>query len=458
MAKVLFISIILHLFVALLGLSFLQVIFYRKKILLSEAMPYSWLSGAVLIYLLGMVFVKLEIFLNTWNYLILLLGMVIIALAFLKNKKNPVIFDSHDAIKLTDFKWFHYLILFYIAFHLILIGYIGFTNPVIDSDATYEFSYISLAKNIYQQLPYTEIMTIYSPHMEFNTGPSILVAWTNMFFFRWFDSLIVTSWIFALLSMILIMFFLIHRLTKNLTYALVFSLFVSIVPLANIHVFRSGYNDLFLASFFFFAVSVLTSAILGKAKNSFFILLFMVSLLGLILTKLEGLIYSGFLVFFAFGYFFRVYRDVPWKKILMVQGMLFFSGFIIYFLSMDVILKVFNLPARLKLFFSRGYDSRAVSKFFAFIFSWGSFTIIWWLYFFSVGFLFVKRTALEARIMTAYSLVIFLFLFYFSCFTGNVENTLQATNVSRFFLQIIGITFTVFALFLRETKRIIEIS
>ena len=80
----------------------------------------------------------------------------------------------------------------------------------------------------------------------------------------------------------------------------------------------------------------------------------------------------------------------------------------------------------------------------------------WWLTIALAVGLTLNGKDVFTRLTGVYVLVLFLAIFYYSNFTGNVKFTLIGTNVSRFFIQLHVLFLLVYVLFARHLERVFD--
>jgi hypothetical protein len=435
------------------GLALFQIVSPMKKISLWPHLPYAWAAGVLYLFVMGGILVRIPIFEGTWHLPIVLLSGVLIGFAFIRRHKAPG--------KKTDasFKmsWVGSLFLGLLAFKIAAVFYVLMVNPVIDSDAANPFRWMGLAKlmglggSLSDHI--AELRQITIPRHEIPNfdrfSPPLLAAWTHLFLPRWHDSLVSLPWFFTYLSIIGTAFALIYRTTLNETAASLGTYFFASIPMISIHVVRPGYADVILTYYLIVALSFLLLMVrCGPSKP--LILFVIVATVGCMLSKREGVIWSGVLYLTLAGVVANKHYSISWIKILMAHLCLITIGWFLYYFVSDIIVQNFTLDHRYQWLFQKRYNPHALKAFFDSAFCRGSFNLCWWFVMLMSLFLMVRKTTEVSKVVTFSLFLFFLAVLYYTSFTGNIEATLAHTNVGRLLLQISGIFLPIYALFVKE--------
>jgi hypothetical protein len=447
MTSVFLISLSQQLFLVIVGLSLLQLVFYQNRLAITSNLPYAWGIGVVFLYIVGFILVRFALAPKSWHWIVLTIGIMIILFAgyfYLASEKTDI------ATWQWQLKWYDWLLFFLILIKLTLVLYSNLVNPVVDSDATNNYRHIGLAKYIAMGYPLSETMA-YKGGQSTMLSPPVLHSWLNMFQERWHDSVATMSCFFAYLSIIGITFVAAFKTTAKITPALISAYIISTIPLLNIHVIRAGYADILVSLFFAMGVSVLAltlNRIDNINKSHLFLLT--IAFIGAAMTKMEGTIWLGILIFFFIGVYAHHKNHFSWNKILIVQMGLIIVCFISYLISADWILKNVDMSLRLSWLFQKSYDPESFDMFFGFMYTWGAFGLFWWLLSILSFILLLTGKYAEARICVLYTFIFLAALFYFANFTGNVRHTISGTDVGRFLLQISTIFILVYTAFIKN--------
>ncbi|MFH1154079.1 MAG: hypothetical protein V1793_09685 [Pseudomonadota bacterium] len=424
------------------GTALLQVIAFRRKIRIWRILPSAWGMGMGLVYLTGYSCVKTGLGTGTWQMATLILfGILMGAGVFCRMGAR-----ASEPSAISPMTWYDMLIALVLVTKVLLIAYILVNNPVIDSDATNENRWMGLARFI--------DATGKLPIIHDRFGPSLLPLWVSTFLPRWHDSLVSLPWLFNFLAVIGLAGVTTLTITRNRTAALVVAYIYSAVPLISVHVIRPGYSDFLITYLLMAGLSPLVVAMhAGKRLSPMQMVMILCGLAACTLTKNEGIAWAALVFIMAAGYWCRSVLAVPWKTVLGIQAGFLVLGYIIYLFSSNYLYThtFKNAGGHLKYVFQKTFDTHALATFFQEVFLNGSFSLLWWLAgMAAVLLLLIRKSSLEARIITVYSCCFFLVVAYLASFTGNAISTLAGGNVGRFLLQISGTAVPLFALAAKE--------
>jgi hypothetical protein len=410
-------------------------------------MSYSFFVGIFFLYISAFFLVRLEISPGYWYGYTYIFGSIIIMLALYIHFKTT----KHYNTLHFNFTEFDYLLLFAIILIVVTLGYINIVNPVIDSDATQNYIHVGLAKYLFWQYPLSETNAYKGSHST-ELSPPILHAFVNMLQDRWHDSIATIHYFFIFIWILLLVFFTGIRNNVNIRLSLIAVFLIASIPISIVHAIRPGYGDMLSMIFFMLSISVLINVIYTKNISKLNLFLIFVSILGGYLSKMEWLIWGLWLVVVILSLYFNFYKNILWKKILFIQGVLLVVAFILYLLSAEWVYNNIDLPKRLSWMFDLQYNPASFERFFSYMFSVGGQGLIWWIYIISSLVLLIRSKNPTYKAITLYSFFLVLGVFYFSNFTFNITFTLQGTNVGRFFLQLAPLVILSYYLMILDIK------
>ncbi|MDD5217463.1 MAG: hypothetical protein PHN49_06165 [Candidatus Omnitrophica bacterium] len=445
MLKMFFVSLVTQAVLIMTGLSLLQIFSPRRKIRWLEYLPYAWGLGVVVLYIAGGMFVKMTFLRGAWHIAVLAFIAPVISAAFRIRKKTQA--PKEPFLTSGKFAWYEWLVTVLIAAKVISVLYVQMVNPVIDSDATHPDLWMGLAKVI------RDAGTL-APQVK-QTGyhfASLLPAWISMFLPRWHDSLVSLPWFFAYASMIGISFVSSCRILRSRFAALILAYLFASIPLAMIHVIRPGYSDLILSCFFLMGLSVIA---LGYTRTPaqnvpLWMSVAVLSALGGLLTKHEGVIWGCWMIAVWMGYYLHARRGWTWRKIFGSFLILGIAFYIIAIISVDFLQKMSFINDRFTRLLELRYQPGTMTAFMKMVFWRGSFNLWWWFIFLMVMTLWIKPSSSWAKAMALYVLAATGSVFYLACFTINVEYTMLGTNIARVLLQISGVFLPIYCFFVKE--------
>jgi len=463
-----FLAVLLsHFLLAASGLALMQLASPGRRLRWLACLPFAWPTGVVVLYAVGYLFVLAGWWSTHWNYAAIAVMLALAAAgAVLWLRAPPQPAAVMPVIKPRD-----WVLLALLAAKCAAVIYAALHYPVIDSDATNPYGYVSLAKRIGEGVVFPGGDTAHP------LGPSILAAWARMPLDRWYDSMIPVPWLFAWLSFIAIAAAACYRLTRHTTASLACAWLFASLPLAVNHALRPGFNDLLVACFFIAAVAVLCFFYLDKGKTARFWLVVAVACLVCgALTKAEGKVWLVLLLAVGLSYRLRAFRNYPWEKILRVQLIVVVAAWMLYLLATEIIHRIYLQNANVADFpdvhafvsehfaylgraaelLTRYYDPASFPAFFSALFGYGSFNVFWWLFVPMALFALLGRAEMGAKALVIYMLAVALFVFYVSNFTLSAQFTVMGTIVGRLFLQVSGIMLPVYCIFARQVLDIMS--
>ncbi len=440
MTSILSIALLTQLLLVLSGLALLQIANYKERIQILPLIPFAWGTGAVLLYLMGRIFVKSEWLLHDWHLVVaggMALLIIIGAFIYLRGPPGQ---NEIARIPLRSIRWYDALLITLILIKVILVTYICMVNSVTDSDATAMRGYVALAKKIGEGVSFSEVMDRGTGHTS-PLGPSLLSAWIRMFQDRWHDSIGSLPWLLAWLFGGGIAFITCDRLSRHLTASLACAYLFLSLPFATIHVIRSGFHDLLTMYFFIAGISVLSCTFLvGKKPGAAWLTAGMIAILGVALCKTEGKMWALFLAVMWINYYLLASSGIAWKKLIAAQLLLAAVALVVYYLAVDKeFLQGFE-NQRLRLMAPRAFEKEAFAMTVTIAYGSGSFGIWWWATGLAGIYLLVARKVPAMTKITAFFVFsILLAIVFFANFTENIQATLIGINVSRFLLQVAGL-------------------
>ena len=446
-------AVLLHFVIVFTGLACIQLASPYKRINLIKNTPFGWGIGVVFLYLLSNFFVRNEILLTSWHFLTFALMLIVITTGLWFHFKAPIIRNAKTPIRLNALD---ICILIFIAIKVSTITYIAFVNPIIDADAVSDQGYIPLAKAVAQGLPYSEILRTRISELHSAVSPTLLTAWSTMFFDRWHISFVALPWLFSYFSIIGLAFLAPFKITRNVTASLICSYIFSSVYLLIIHTIRPGYHDAFVTFYFIMMISITTVFTLQNTKcDTYCFTLILGAFIGLFLSKIGGKLFSVLFCLYWLNYYLCHYRKIRFYTLLKIESeILFVLVTSIILLNQNIIAPYFSHHGIVNIFATltpRMPHPRSFQQFSLHLFKWFSFGILWWLtlvlYFLN---LLKKKTNGEKALLLLVSIV-FLSVLYVCNFTVLAYSE-DATTTGRFYLQIIGLLIPCFCIFIRDSS------
>lgn len=441
------------LLLVLVGLSLMQFASPDEKLPVLESLPFAWGLGVLFLYIAGGLLVRLALPPNAWPWILVLLGVLTICCALrMRRASAPPVPQKSLPSSLSVYES---ILLALLSLKIGLVFIIAVTNPVIDADATGSNLWVGLAKRISwdgllgSNLPYT-----------FYLGPSLLPAWVAAFLPRWHDSLISLPWFVTYLAIIGVAYVAVNRAIGNRLAAMVLAYAYASLPLAVTHAIRPGYSDLIVSYFVIAGVAAAFQIInLNYCGTRKFNLIVIMSIAGSLLTKHEGIMWSGVIALVITSFYLVQTKGWTWKNIVVVESGAGFSFLTLVVLRPDIINRAW-IDIRIKQLLDFTYDSNAPLVFMQTLWNLGyatsrglaysSFHLIWWWFLLFSLSLWIKKAASQSKILVLYSTLPLLLVFYLASFTPNVKYTLLGTNVSRVALQISGFLLPLYCLFITE--------
>ena len=376
MTALLITNILSQVFLIFVGFSFIQLINIKNRISLLYDLPYAWGVGVIFLYLAAFPFVRFELSPNNWHLYILLIGLGIISIAgYSYSKATPSITTKID----WQPRWYDWLLIFVIVIKLLLLIYVNLVNPVVDSDATGNYRHVGLAKYIFMQHPLSDT-NAYKDAQSTELALPILHAWSNIFQDRWHDSIATIHYVFIFIWTLMFAGIIGIMQQIRLTFALLAIFIIASIPLLSIHVVRPGYADIVVMHFFMISIAVLFSIINKKSISNKNYFLLIVAILGMVLTKLEGVIWSAWMIIVVLSLYLNYQKNINWKTILTYQAILLIVGFGIYLVTADWVLRTIDLPVRVSWLFDLQYNPKSFDRFFSQMYSDGGQGLIWWIF------------------------------------------------------------------------------
>ena len=448
MFKVLTIALFTQTMIVLTGLAIMQITLPKKRLNnILYAIPYGWGIGSVVLYLFGYFFVYFEIFCKTWNYVALFFMLCTVCYAAFLYKKGEIVKPQNRA----NYKLFYYdyILIFLILIKIVLVTYICFTNPVMDSDALHLQGTIPIAKWIGTGMPITNLWEDGINSMITPLSVSILPAWTRMFLDRWYISFATIPWLFSYFSIIIISFFTVRRILKKITPAIICAYIISSLPILISHTIRPGYQDSSVAFFFMMAISIFTIFHFEDKKfNIFYINLIVFSLVGLFLTKIGGKFWTIFFIFFWLNHYLAQYKNKSLSKLILIEAISFLAFITIFGFLGNYLFKLTNIEL-FSLTFQSENCSTKIHDFFFLLSNFNTFNIfLWFVAFISLYTLFTARN-IKLNAIVLYSFAFIFSVFYVVSFTQYSEYSLNASVTFRFLLHITGIFLPLYISFLK---------
>lgn len=432
MLAVLALNLSVQMFLIFVGFSLLQMTNTKNKVSLFYDLPYAFGVGIVFLYIAAYPLVRFDLSPDYWHWYILLFGAAIIIFAgyfYVKADTNKVISAK------WQLRWFDWLLILLIIIKLALVIFGNLLNPVVDSDAVDAYRHVGLAKYIFMQYPLSATEA-YKAEVSTELSLPIWHAWSSMFQDRWYDSVATFHYVLAFIGALIMAGIIGIRQQIKPTFVLLAVFIIVSIPIAAMHIVRPGFADLMVMYFFMLAIAVLFAILDDKIITKSNVFLLVVAVLGMAMSKLEGIIWAIWAVIVVASWCFHYYKNVDWKTILLYQGVVLVVGFAGYLLVADWVFTTVNLPIRISWLFDLRYNPESFDRFFGYMYISGGQGLIWWIFsIFSVVVLLKSKSQTD-KTMVLYTLILMLGLFHFANFTANIGFTLNGTNVGRFLLQL----------------------
>ncbi|MBF0219842.1 MAG: hypothetical protein HQL49_10000 [Gammaproteobacteria bacterium] len=450
MINLVLLSLLLYAVVLFAGFGLLQLV-NRQRVNLWETLPFAWGVGVSLLYLLGYLFIKGELLITHWHYFTLLVLLLVGVAGMVRYKRAPLLELTAVPESALQTPWRRIASILLLALLLIKVLTViasALLMPVIDSDATNPAGYMTIAEKILLHIPLSQALAASDGYMRSQLGPSLLTAWGQLFVERWHISLAALPWILTYLFSGLLIYQMARKWTQSplmvlgLTYV-----FVSL-PLLTVHVIRIGFNDIFVMYFLLSGVMTLYHLYLqqptkkdGLAWSVASLLIFSAAL-GMTLSKLEGVVWAGWLVVIYLSITAHTLLGVRWKPLLALQVGIAAVLLAIYY-GIDPAFYDTLEQGRLNLLKPHAPELTAIAYTVKTLFTMGSFNLYWWLFVIFVLYGLFSQP-LEMRVFIFYMLSIFMSLMFFANLTANVTYTANGTSTGRFLLQISPIAIPIF--------------
>lgn len=387
-------------------------------------LAFGWAGTLTFLEFLGAIILRFHL---PWRMPIIfgIMGLAIISVFFLRSQK-PSETKAQTSSAIWDYADYILLGLLMILASLTVLG--ALISPTFDSDAANIDRWVGLSKQIYSIgfLP-NDLST------NDKLGPSILPLVPLLFSSRWHDVLAALPWAITYSFFPVAVFSFFRAQSKTRKLSLFFALFVTSIPILNGHTIRPGFSDILSGYLFLLGVMAL---VLGHWKHLIFISV------GLTLTKSEGMVWGLWLLIVQSIVYLQVKFRLQWRNIFFgFLGATLFS-FILYFSLADWILDNWDLDYRVRFALERKFNPDVFTAFYTLVFTQGTFHILWWIFLGGSIYYILnpqKNITTQNRVWGISSLILWLFVFYYCCFTGNIPLTLNGTNVGRFHLQLLGL-------------------
>lgn len=433
MTLILLKNLTIILFLIMTGFAIMQLILKENRISLLQYLPFSFPVGVIFVYIISYLPVHLNLMPESWHWFSLSLGLLVIIFGCYYYLKQPKLALSWD----LKFYFYDYFLVALILVKVFILIYINMVNPVVDSDATNPYRHVGLAKLFFWGYPIEET-TAYTSGRAVKISPSIMHTFINSFQLRWHDSVATIHYQFFYIFSLLMVIYAGLKLKIKPTFVLLAAYIFTTQPLVAIHVIRPGYADLLVMSYFMVALVALMSYFLSKQQSPDRLtwLLLFIAIFGMMSNKLEGIIASAWTIS-LFTFLFLVRRwHFNWLKLLAISTAIIFILYLVYFFIGDWLIQNFDLSVGTQVMLQKRYDPKAINAFFQQMFIGGGQGLVWWLFILCSILALFKTRKLEHRLLIGFAIVLVIAVFYFSCFTDNVQWTLNYTNVGRFLLQL----------------------
>ena len=434
-------ALVAPMILVLFGGALYQLCYPRKRISLLEALSFGWGLGLVLLYLLGLGLAQLKIPLVYLTTIIVPITGLTLLVAFLKTRGC-----NRTQTVATNWNLLTVGIFVLICMKLLLILSLSLSNPIVDSDAADQGRWMGRAKTISMQ----EFVVASTPSSE-KLSPSLIPIWSALFLSRWHDSLVAIPWWFTLIAFLSIICDTAFRMTNDWTYSLGLSGLFLTLPLLSVHVIRPGWSDLIVAYLLAASLSIFIRQFLLRDESRFNYLLITLFSIGLFLTKQESIAWAAWIVVITMSFLVVHQNRVSWKTLIVGQliGLAFL--YLLYFALSGYVLEHFELDGKTASIFEKRMEVAVIKAFFTSLLFRGGFNLLWWFYLIASVYLMFWSKVPEHRVLTFYSLGLFMGLFYLCCFTANAEFTILGTNQGRFLLQLSSLALPSFILVYKET-------
>lgn len=450
-------SLLLHILIVFAGLALIQIFSVSHRIRIFYNLPYAWGAGVALLYILGNVFVRLEILPHHWHWIILILFLLIIACGVIFHLKARHTNGTQPLPPRSE--WIRpvpIVMIGLMTFKISLVTIICLTHPIIDADAFMPQGYIPIAKALIHGRTLSQALQPFGGDIYSSLSPSILTAWPNMFMDRWYISFAALPWFFCYLSIILLGWNTAFRISQKLIPSLMLALIFALTPLLVIHTIRPGYHDALVAFFLMMSLSLLTQKLLtAESMSAADKFLVMTSIIGLLLSKVGGLLFSPFVAGLWINLYLSRRYNVTLLRLLKIEIFMIAAGFTVFVVLNSTLIEFLGrylpdvyLTEKIKKMYPVLPDWMHFSRLSDHLFNWSSFSIMWWMNTsFVVALMLSWRQLTEAHITLIVSACsIFAFVSYIATFTV-LSYSEDATTTGRFFLQIIGITIPIFCVY-----------
>ncbi len=400
-------------------------------------LPFYWGVGCLFLYITGSLFVLTDSLLYSWHYVIAALYLLLFGLGL----RRPRYLRESDVVIKKDSmsRWLSIPMVFMLV-KICLIVFIVLHNPVIDGDATYEDSYVSMSKKIAARISRQETIAIIGQEGDSSLGPIILGAWPAMFIERWHNHAVSIPWLFAFLSLMGTVFVVSFKLHNNINAAIIITVIASNAYIISNHTIRPGYHGLLVAYFLSLGFGGLMLLIFSSNKlnewnsHRFAFFLITVGVLGAFLSKGEGKMWSVFIMVILLSYFVNECFHYSWSKIIGVQMVLGAIIIVLWYAFGEVIFS--DTGHRGGQLVPAEYNPQSMIETTNMFFLWNTFGIIWWSAIVAAATIILLGSN-QQRIFLLYLLIIIGCLLFLANLTANNENTIRGTTLGRFLLHII---------------------
>jgi len=400
-----------------------------------------WNLGLFALYVVGSILIRFPAFRGIWPWWIGVLFLAAAVAAFWLRTTRPRWEDRTGSWDNRIARGLLIACLVIICLKAILVLSLMIRLPVIDSDAANLDRWVGLAKH----LDYEGMRTETWLHARDKTSPSLIPAYIGGFLSRWRDGLVCLPWFFTWLSILALAWGAVESHTRNSLWAAGTAFLFAAVPLSITHVLRPGFSDLLLAGFVVSAVSAFLLTMYQRGDYGLRSwLLLLLPLLAAGLTKNEGLIWMLWIAGTAVCFHLNARLGIPWRKILAVLVLAGGTGVLVYVFFHDWIRATLISDFRVGLLFRFMQSDRALRMFFKTFFASNGFNVLYWILLgLCLGLFFRIRSARD-RILLLFSILPFVFVFYFCCYTGNIRATIMGTDTGRLLLPLQAFALPVF--------------
>jgi hypothetical protein len=401
----------------------------------------SWNLGLLALYVVGSILIRFAAFRGTWPWWVGALFFSAAVAAFGLQKTRPRWERRTGSGSPPIARGVILACLVILCLKAILVVSLMIRLPAIDSDAANLDRWVGLAK----RLDYDGMRTGAWLHARDKTSPSLIPAYVGGFLSRWRDGLVCLPWFFTWLSILALAWGAVESYTRNSLWAAGAAFLFAAVPLSITHVLRPGFSDLLLAGFVMSAVSVFLRTMYQRKDYSLRSwLLLVLPLLAASLTKNEGLIWMAWIAGTATCFHLNARLQIPWGKILTAAVLAGGIGILFYVSFHDWIRETLISDFRVGLLFRFRQSDRALHMFFRTFFASNGFNLLYWILLGLCLGMFSRIRSAGDRILLLFSLLPFVFVFYFCCFTGNIPATIKGTDTGRLLLPLQAFALPVF--------------